>query len=45
MDLLVGVIILVIGPTAVLDALNLVVGPGGTNGVVGLLNGGFFALP
>lgn len=42
MDLLVGVVLLVVGPTAFLTTLNLVVGPSGTNEVVDLLTGSLF---
>lgn len=45
MVLFVDVVLLVVGPTAVLVAPNLVVGPDGTNGVNDLLIGSFFALP
>lgn len=44
MDLLVGVVLLVVGPHEILVVLNLVIGPGGTNGVVGLLTGILFSL-
>lgn len=41
MNLLVGFVLLVVGPTTMLDAFNLVVGTGDMKGVVGLLTGNF----